>query len=158
LSAGVENQLTGSNADIGRAHQFFTPAPGAEAHALSISTMAAPVPTGAEAAMLPMVPGAAEPVSPLIQLIMRLPGQIGLFNSFFEALGNFFIGNIHAMGLDPSLLDIHAHVASAASGMHLPGGGHLLGADHLSIDSHLLPADAPILHSQLASHLGLNGM
>ncbi len=45
---------------------------------------------GADAALAALTPG-AEPISPIIQLIMRMPGHIGLLSSFFEALGALFM-------------------------------------------------------------------
>jgi len=149
LSAGAEAQLSGCPADIGKAHTFFAAA-GAETHAIGVAAVA----PGAESALMhmPLVPGASEPISPLIQLIMRMPGQIGLFSSFFEALGNFFLPHLHMLGLDPSILDIHAHVASLST-THLPG------LDHGAISSHLLPGDAPIFHAPFADgSTGLTGM
>jgi nucleoid-associated protein YgaU len=143
LSAGAEASLTGCPADIGKAHTFFSAAAaGAEAHAVGTAALA----PAAEAGLMhmPLVPGASEPISPLIQLIMRMPGQIGLFSSFFEALGNFFLPHLHALGLDPSILDMHAHVASMSS-MHMPGMEHA-GLDHAALNPHLLPGDAPILN------------
>ena len=133
-------QLTGSHADLAAAHQFFTPGHAAigtpiMGHAL----IGAPAIPGT---IMPVIPGAAEPISPLIQLIMRLPGHIGLFNSFFEALGNFFLPHLHALGFDPAIFDLHAHVASITA--HLPS------AEHFSIDHSLLPHDASILHGDLA--------
>lgn len=89
--------------------------------------------------------GAAE-ISPIIQMIMRMPGQIGLMSSFFEALGNWLLPHLHAIGLDPSLLDLHAHVASALHGVGIPG------VEHAGIDPSLLPSDAPIF----ANGHGLN--
>ena len=133
-------QLTGSHAELAAAHQFFTPGHAAigtpiMGHAL----IAAPAIPGT---IMPVIPGAAEPISPLIQLIMRLPGHIGLLNSFFEALGNFFLPHLHALGFDPAIFDLHAHVASITA--HLPS------AEHFSIDHALLPHDASILHGDLA--------
>lgn len=130
LSAGAESQLTGSNADISKAHQFFST--GAESHAMAAAT---PIVPGAESAAMamPMVPGASEPISPLIQLIMRMPGQIGLLSSFFEALGNFFMPDLSALGFDPSLMGDPNLLA------HLPS------AEHFAIDPSLLPDGAPIL-------------
>lgn len=150
LSAGAEASLTGCPADIGKAHTFFSAAAaGAEAHAVGAAAIA----PAAEAGLMhmPIVPGAGEPISPLIQLIMRMPGQIGLFSSFFEALGNFFLPHLHALGLDPSILDMHAHVANMSS-MHMPGMEHA-GMDHAAL-SHLLPADAPILHGDMSGFAG----
>lgn len=84
--------------------------------------------------------GAAE-ISPMIQLIMRMPGQIGLLNSMFEALGNFILPHTNLLaGFDPSVLGIH-DLAHAAGLEALPS------AEHMAVDPSLLPADAPIFQT-----------
>jgi len=89
-----------------------------------------------------MMPG-AEPLSPLINMIMKMPGHIGLASSFFEALGAFFapatemLGNL-AEGFDLSSLFEQAGEAAGSLGDALEVGGD--GPADLS----LLPADAPI--------------
>jgi nucleoid-associated protein YgaU len=155
---GVESQLNGT-ADIGQAHQFFNPATASNAIGnaaiaapVGNAAMAAPMLHGAEAALMPLVPGASEPISPLIQLIMRMPGHIGLLNSFFEALGAFFLPQLHAIGLDFSLFDIHAQVSHLAD-----MATHLTGAEHFHIDPSILPHDAPIFQHGLGLTAGQHG-
>jgi len=137
LSAGVESQLS-SPADIGKAHQFFQP-PAMDARVLGVQPMTPGADVTALTAM-PGVPGAGEPISPLIQLIMKLPGHIGLLNSFFEALSNFFMPHFDLLGaLDPTALTAHAQealnsVASTAS-------------EHITINLSLIPQDAPIFQA-----------
>jgi nucleoid-associated protein YgaU len=81
-------------------------------------------------------------VSPLIQLIMRMPGHIGLMSSAFEAFANFFMPHAELIGgLDHSILTAHTE-AAAVSMDHAAG----LGSEHIATDMHLLPHDAPILH------------
>src|SRR5262249_6783448 len=128
LSAGVESQLA-TPGDVSQAHSFFQPdfkggalsistiRPGAEAAALG------PVPGADSAAMGALTPG-AEQVSPLIQLIMKLPG-IGAVTSFFDALAALFMPGAHTFaGFDLTQIGAHAQgaVASLSSGIteHLP--------------------------------------
>jgi nucleoid-associated protein YgaU len=168
----IEHQLS-SPADIGRAHQFFQP--GAQAAQVGnaalgqaqIGTAAigqAQVGTAAiaqaqignaaiaQAVMPPVGDGssfaakalqlAQQQISPLIQLIMRMPGHIGLINNFFECIAGFFTHHAQLIGgLDPTLLaashgDLGAQFAHA-----LPLG------EHMPLNLHLLPHDAPFLHS-----------
>jgi nucleoid-associated protein YgaU len=107
------------------------------------ASIAQPMP-GAESIMAgpgmgtPLVPGAEQTISPLIQMIMRMPGHIGLASSFFECLGNFFLPQTDMLNLfDPTHFGLHIDLSSV-----LPG-------DHSSIDFSLLPHDAPLL-----DHLG----
>lgn len=85
--------------------------------------------------------GAEQTVSPLLNMITKMPGHIGFFSSMFEVLGAFLAPQLEALtnlgmslGFDPSIL------------------GHLsLGLpEHMGMDLSLLPADAPIL--------GMNGL
>ncbi len=105
------------------------------------AAVAQPMP-GAESLMaapgMPPLPGAEQTISPLIQMIMRMPGHIGLATSFFEALGNFFLPQTDMLSIfDPSHFGLHFDLSSA------------MPADHTSIDFSLLPHDAPLL-----DHLG----
>ena len=104
-------------------------APGAES-ALSIApgaesalTMA---PTGAEAALAAL----NEPISPLIQLIMKMPGFTGIMNSVFEFFGALFGGNL-LEAFNPMLW--FNQLAGAVSAI-----------EHLPISISLIPANAPI--------------
>ncbi len=86
------------------------------------------------------MPGAHEPISPLIQMIMRMPGHIGLLNSFFEALQALFLPHLDLLPhLDPSLLADHGH--QAANSLVESG------TEHATIDLATLPDDAPILQT-----------
>ncbi len=123
------------------AHRAAVFQPGIESHAAAIAP-------GAEQSIMTAMQAAAQPISPLIQMIMRMPGQIGLLSSMFEALGNFIMGHADLLAaFDPSIL-AGAHSALTS----LPGG------EHMAINLSLLPHGAPIfqnLHG-LAS-LGNNG-
>lgn len=140
--------------------------PGVESAAL-----AAPPMPGAESAIAGALPGAmpgAEQISPIIQMIMRMPGHIGLMNSFFEWLSQLFLP-AHDMiagvagGLDLSAFAQQAH---AAMGTLASSAG-----EHMAINPSLLPPDAPIFktmgipqanssslleHSSLLPRHGLN--
>jgi nucleoid-associated protein YgaU len=89
-------------------------------------------------------------VSPLIQLIMRMPGHIGLMSNFFEALAGFFTHHAQLIGgLDPTLL-ASAHGDLGAQFAHAAPLG-----EHMPLDLHILPHDAPFLHN-LSLHTGLD--
>jgi LysM repeat protein len=103
---------------------------------------------------------AAEPISPLVQLIMRLPGATGIAHSFFEWLAHMFMPGGHDLmsTLSPHL-DLAGHAAALehATGL-LPAGEHFAGMTNL-------PLDAPILqgmqHTGALSGLenaGISGM
>lgn len=125
VRADVQTQLS-SPKDISAATNFFKPQ-GAESFLPSM-----PSPTGMEAAALTPagmpIPG-AEQMSPLINMIMKMPGHLSLASSFFEFLGTFFGGNDMLSMLDP------------ITGQIMDGIGGL--GEHLGIDLNLLPDDAP---------------
>ncbi len=140
---------------VGQQHLFQpTPDGGVAASKVlgGLDLVAPPAPSGAEAAAMaqPMLPGAdasalaalpgANEISPLVQLIMRLPGASGLISSFFEFFNNFFMGS--ALDLfNPALFASHAAAAFSSTIEHLP------------MSLSLLPANAPILNG-MASGLG----
>ncbi|HEY9713752.1 MAG TPA: hypothetical protein V6C72_09795, partial [Chroococcales cyanobacterium] len=114
LGRHIQSQLT-APADVKAAHQFMQPT-GGEAHLPQRPGFGG---TGAEAAGLhaAIVPGSEsgalaaahqvgnQAISPIVQMIMRMPGHLGLVTSFFEALQNFFAPLHEALGaLDPTLL------------------------------------------------------
>jgi len=112
-----------------------------------VANLAQPMP-GAESMLgAPGVPGAEQAISPLIQMIMKMPGHIGLAGSFFEALGSFFFPQNDMLSLfDPSNFGLHIDLSSA-----LPHDG---GGD---IDFSILPADAPLLDHLAGSDMGTAG-
>jgi LysM repeat protein len=98
-------------------------------------------------AAIAAIPG-GEPISPLIQLIMRLPGATGIMNSFFEWLQHLFAPSAGDLmgGFDPTsfLNDIGGHLA------------HLMqdGGDAIS---SLTSAPTDTLFNQFASAHGSGG-
>ena len=135
-SAKVETQLN-NRADITAAHKFFQPA-------MDVSKIALPImPSDAGAAH-----AASQQVSPLIQMIMKMPGHIGVLNSFFEALSAFFKPEHWFNFLDPHYLAHQAHASLNHS---------LSAAEHLPISLSLLPHNAPIF-SSLGPHAELSSL
>ena len=65
------------------AHRAALYHPGVETHVASALA-------GSEHSIMAAIQAAAEPMSPIIQMIMRMPGQIGLVSSMFEALAISF--------------------------------------------------------------------
>lgn len=122
---GAENALPGLSLDSGMPASFNSPEPGALANLANPgSALAAPgaesaighsIAPGLDGGLLPGMPGleqgalagvpGSEQISPMIQLILKLPGAIGMVGSFFEALMSFFFptdgGGILAF-LDPT--------------------------------------------------------
>jgi nucleoid-associated protein YgaU len=152
LSHSSLSQVSG--ADFAKANQFFQPADGGVASqaltGLDIQGISAPAPMagsealammppagGSEAGVLAGLAGANEPISPLIQLIMKLPGAMGIVNSFFEFLANFFLNPVSFFDiLNPTMWAHHAAVAFSSTASHMP-----------TISMSILPSNAPILSS-----------
>lgn len=104
-----------------------------------------------------VVPG-AEQMSPLIQMIMKMPGHISLIGNFFDMLGAFFapVGDAlgdalnglgEGLGLDMHLgadlsLDLDGGGDDSALTLDMDGGDSALASD-------LLPKDAPIFENEL---------
>lgn len=145
IDFNVGNELAFNNAqslsfDMAPMNHAFVPT-GAEAAAFT---------PGADAAIAALTPG-AEPISPIIQLIMRMPGHIGLLNSFFEALGALFMplqDMLGAFNFTDWLNHANAGIASSLSSM----------GEHLPLSLSLLPSNAPIFGSlgQQMGSLGAN--
>lgn len=149
VNPALEMQLSHPT-DVGRAHAFFQPTMDASAHAAlghAAIGHAAIAPAGAES-LLSVIPGANEPISPLIQMIMRMPGHIGLLNALFDAIGAFLFPHFQELMhfLQPAILDLHAHVSHAANSVHI-GGMQPSGAEHFAIDPAILPHDAPFFQA-----------
>jgi LysM repeat protein len=121
MAKEVQTQVANVGQQIGHASLASAPAmPGADALAGGLP-----------------VPGAEQGISPLVQMIMKMPGHIGLASSFFEFLGSFFMPQGDLLnGLD---------LGSIFGGDHM--GSLSLGLEHSDIDLSLLPDDAPILSS-----------
>ena len=113
----LEGQLNSGKA-INSAHNFLRP---------EVQSLTSPA----------LVPGHNEPISPLIQMIMRMPGHIGLVNSFFEALQAFIMPHLDFLPhLDPSILAAHAQEAANSTFNHI--------GEHFSLDLAALPPEAHI--------------
>ncbi len=130
-----------------------TPVQGTGAETLAVKAMSgaegafakAMMPTGAEASLLKtpgleasafagMQPG-ADPMNPLIQLILKMPGALGMMQDLFEFLGALFLNPLETLAhnlLDPSSWLSHATDALGE-----------LGSDHI-VNMGLVPGDAPI--------------
>ncbi|MBA3857337.1 MAG: hypothetical protein C0507_10560 [Cyanobacteria bacterium PR.3.49] len=175
LSAGGEAAVGG--VDLSRMQVSYQPtfdaaAANAVPSGIELTGTMPPAPTGMEAQALasfapppmdasPMVAalaGANEPISPIIQLIMRMPGAMGLMNSFFEALGQFFFAQPLAGLLDNQLFAQLGAVASQFK-IGMPGTPGLPGLEHSAINMSLLPQNAPIFGSlgSMGAH-GFTGM
>lgn len=119
---------------------------------------------GADSALMAgLVPGANEPLSPLIQLILRMPGAMGLMHSVVDFFAAFFHHMTHtAFNLfDPSFLAQQAQGAmgSLAKGAMGHGGviqgsvlghgavGHIGLSQHFPVSMSLLPSNAPIFQA-----------
>lgn len=164
LSAGAEAGVGGGlgQVDLSKMQVSFHPPMDATTAAALPSgiefTGALPAPTGMEAQALasmapppmdasPMVAalaGANEPISPIIQLIMRMPGAMGLMNSFFEALGQFFLGSSPLAGLFDHTLFAHLGSVGSQLKVGMPG---MPGMEHTAINMSLLPQNAPIFQT-----------
>jgi len=166
VASRVQFQLTGP-ADVKAAHAYFQPT-GGEAHLPAISGLtgtessavhlaghlASKVTEGAAltmatkagegAAMTAAQQAGAQVVSPLIQMIMRMPGHLGLMTSFFEALGHFFMGQDILGGLSETA---HLMTQHAESAMHAISSA----AEHLGIHVELFPQDGDSMLNSLAS-------
>lgn len=145
-----------------------TPVQGTGAETLAVKAMGAEgafakamVPTGAEASLFKtpgleastfagMQPG-ADPMNPLIQLILKMPGALGMMQDLFEFLGALFLNPLETLAhnlLDPSSWLSHATDALGE-----------LGSDHV-VNMGLVPGDAPIFgmenghHGSLFENLG----
>lgn len=131
LSSSLSSRFEMSGADISSAHQYFQPgdlgahfgaAPSFDAGALTAPITGAEVPAiatplaGGDSVLAGVLAGVNEPISPIIQIIMRMPGAMGLMNSFFEMLANFFMNPMGMFDmLNPAFLG--HQVAGAFSGL-----------------------------------------
>ncbi len=178
-SPAVEHQLTTSG-DIAAARQFFQPSgaeaalmpaggseataiaakataiAGAESTAIAAKAVTAIAGVG-EAAALGAAQVGAGPlaavsgeISPIIQLIMKLPGLTGVAQSFFEWLGALFGGGAASLtdAFNPALwASMGEHVRSSILSL----GQNGLSADHFHLPLSMLPANA-----QIFQHIGMN--
>ncbi|MBX9949750.1 MAG: LysM peptidoglycan-binding domain-containing protein [Candidatus Obscuribacterales bacterium] len=127
----------------------FDAAPMAQLNIVPTGAEAAALAPGADAAIAALTPG-AEPISPIIQLIMRMPGHIGLLNSFFEALGALFMplqDFIGAFNFADWLNHANAGLASSLGKI----------GEHMPMSLSMLPSNAPIF-ATLGQHFGTMGL
>ena len=110
MNARVEAQF--SQSDVSQAHQYFAPKADAGLPNLNIHSdggasasvahlagggehaIGSIAQAGSHAALGAVIPPGGEPVSPLIQMIMKMPGLTGTISSFFEFIGALFHGNL----------------------------------------------------------------
>ena len=121
----IEAQLNGPS-DVGKAHQFFQ---------AGVARASDSIVAGAQAV--------SQQISPMIQLIMRMPGQIGLMNSVFEAFGNLIFPHAHLL----SNIDAGSLIGHGAAASHLHASSIV--GEHMAIDPAILPQDAPIFGHDL---------
>lgn len=181
LSSSLSSRFEISGADISSAHQYFQPSdltaatnfgsgPSFDAGALTTPLTGAEVPTlavpglapGGDAALAGALAGVNEPISPIIQIIMRMPGAMGLMNSFFEMLANFFLNPMGMFNmLDPTFLG--HQVAGAISGLTsqsamtfslMPAVGNMSGLANPMFSSDLLSTKLNISLAHSTSNLG----
>jgi LysM repeat protein len=145
VAQSVQSQLT-STIDVKAAHQWVQPS-GGEMHLPKFSfgtegaSLQAVIPGGEQHAMAAAHQVGNQAISPIIQMIMKMPGHIGLISSFFEALSSFFAPVQDLIGgLDVSLFTANAEAAASVVG----GSG-----EHFGLDlSSLIPEDAPIFNME----------
>jgi nucleoid-associated protein YgaU len=140
---GADKSLP-SAGDIAHARSFFVPK--AEIPALS-----SPL-TGIEHSGAAAVKAAEAAISPMLQLIMRLPGHLGLFSSFLEALTNLFIPHELLSNFDfgnlASGIDLN-HLVSTSPVTHVMG--------NLTNHFHSLHSmSAEMINSVGTAHLHVN--
>jgi nucleoid-associated protein YgaU len=151
-NARVEAQLN-NHTDVSQAHQFFqvradaglpninlTTSGTGESAALHQGATGAEqavgkIAAGAEHAIGALAHAASEPISPLIQMIMKMPGLTGIMNSFFEFLGALLRGNL-LDALNPAVWMEHAAGALDSVNSAL---------QHFTISLDMLPANGPML-------------
>lgn len=168
LPASVESELS-RGFDIQAARQFFQPT-GAEAALPPISTggaesaalasKAAAIAPGFEAAALnaggnsAAAMAAKNAISPMIQLILRLPGVLGVGQSFFEILGALFLPGANLMeAFNPTLWanQLAGGIANLKTSLMTNTASSV--GEHMVVPLSMLPGNAPIL-----SQIGMQGM
>ncbi len=138
----VQTQLT-SSIDVKAAHQWVQPS-GGEMHLPNLglgsegASLHAAIPGGEQHALAAAQQVGNQAISPIIQMIMKMPGHIGLVSSFFEALMSFFAPMQDLIGgLDASIFT--ANLDAAAGALQRTG-------EHFGLDLSLIPGDAPIFN------------
>ncbi len=137
-AAGVESQLHGVS-DIASARNFFVPK-------VDMQAMVASVPgleNSATAAGAAAAKAASGAISPMLQIIMRLPGHLGVFNSFLDVLKSLFMPHDLLSNFHPSVF--------------VPGVDftHVNGLTHISQSlAHPHAFDLSMLPSQAFQNMG----
>lgn len=131
--------MTGTGAEASAASAFAGATPGLESTALMPGAESTALMPGMESAL---VPGSENAISPVIQLIMKLPGHIGLLSNFFDALMALFFPSpdLFAGLFNPATWLEHAN-AAMASLASLPGHlanlpGHLPSISMALMNNH----------------------
>ncbi len=143
FNAGTELAFSGSQG------LAFDAAPMTQIQIVPTGAEAAALAPGADAALAALTPG-AEPISPIIQLIMRMPGHIGLLSSFFEALGALFMPLQEFLGAFNFVDWLNHANAGLVSSLGKMG-------EHMPMSLSLLPSNAPIF-ATLGQHFGTMGL
>lgn len=147
-TASMESNLSAgaAKADVMGAHQYFQGATGAESTLLGKMEITGIAPAGDSSVTAALIAKVNEAISPVIGMIMKLPGALGFVHSFFEVLGSFLLGNFNLFDmLNPMMLGQQA----AASFSKI---GETLGTS-LGSSLSLLPGHAPIFDS-IGSSMG----
>jgi LysM repeat protein len=158
----AETQLT-NQGDVSSAHQFFKP--GAEASlpglkltgvegagagaqpSSGLESLLSQVGHGAEHALGAIAQPGGEPISPMIQMIMKMPGLTGIMHSFFEFMGALLHGSLMD-ALNPVHLMEHAGdaMASMQDGMQHLVENMQHAAEHVAGSIEMIPGQGPMLH------------
>lgn len=143
---GLERQLQ-SPGDIAGARHFFAP----KVEIQTVSSQAVP---GLEHSASAALKAAGETISPLLQLIMRLPSHVSIFGSFLEVLKNFFLPHTDLLSHFSQVGAIqitdfaHAH-SPGLSNLSQPLSSLL---NHHPVDLSILPAHAHISDSMISQY------
>lgn len=144
----AEVQLTGNQADVTQAHQFFQPRVETGLPNVTLNggeAAIAHIAPGAESAIAALAPPGGEPISPLIQMIMKMPGLAGLLDSLFEFMNAVFEGGLIDM-LNPAIWGDQLLALLAQD-----GGDFMLSLD-------VLPNSTPMLNFNGTGFTDMNGM
>jgi len=151
-TASMESNVSAgaAKADVMGAHQYFQGATGAESGLLGKMEITGLGPVGGDSSIgAALIAKVNEAISPVIGMIMKLPGALGFVHSLFEVLGSFLLGNFNLFDmLNPMMLGQQA----AASFSKI---GETLGSS-LGSSLSLLPGHAPIFDS-VGSSMGQMG-
>jgi nucleoid-associated protein YgaU len=148
VNSHAETQLNSNPTDVHQAHQYFQAGQPGHLPDLKLtgaaagspmggieSAIAKPMP-GAEGALGAVMPPGGEPISPLVQLIMKMPGLTGMMDSFFEFMGAILHGNL-LDALNPAdWIDSAANAITSIQDT----------IEHFALSLDMVPANGPVLH------------